>query len=187
MDKNKVLRRVEILKAEGIEFRTGVSLGKDITLDQLKADFDATVLACGATKARDVEIPGRDLKGIHFADPFLKGQTQFALGDHQNPPISASGKNVIVIGGGDTGSDCVGTSNRHGAKSVTQFEILSKPPSVGKFPRAWERPEQSPWPSYTYMMRTSTSQEDTESSSSFTKSTPASITSTSKNTASSPK
>ena len=148
------------MKEEGIEFKTGVSLGSDITIEELHTQFDSVVLTCGATKARDVPIPGRELKGIYFADPYLKSQTQYALGDMAEPLISAKNKDVIVIGGGDTGSDCVGTSNRHGARSVTQFEILTKPPSLGKFPRAWQRPENTAWPSYTSMLRTSTSQEE---------------------------
>lgn len=158
--KEKVSRRIDLLKEEGIIFRTKINIGKDITLDHLRQQYDCVVLTCGATQPRDVDIPGRHWNGIYFADPYLKAQTQFALGDTLTPSISATGKRIIIIGGGDTGSDCVGTANRQGAKSITQFEILNKPPNIGRFPRAWQRPSATPWPMYTHMLRTSTSQQE---------------------------
>ena len=119
----------------------------------LKEEFDAVVLSGGSTMPRDLPIPGRELKGVHFAMDFLTQQNRRVGGKKVNTEeIWATGKNVVVIGGGDTGSDCVGTSNRHGAKSVTQIEILSKPPK--------DRTEAMPWPSWPMILRTSTSHEE---------------------------
>ena len=146
LDKNEVvMRRIGLLEREGITFRCNTEVGKDITAEQLMADFDAVVLCTGATKPRDLPIEGRNSKGVHFAMEFLHSNTK-ALLDGTEPPISAKGKNVVIIGGGDTGTDCVGTSLRHGCVSVTQVEILPKPPL--------ERAKDNPWPEWpkTYKM-----------------------------------
>ncbi|MEN9545800.1 MAG: hypothetical protein RLZZ356_532, partial [Verrucomicrobiota bacterium] len=146
LDKQKVvLRRVKQMEREGIAFRCNTEVGRDITSAQLLEDFDAVVLCTGATKPRDLPIEGRQSKGIHFAMEFLHGNTK-ALLDKAQPPISAAGKDVIIIGGGDTGTDCVGTSMRHGCKSLIQVEILPKPPT--------ERAKDNPWPEWpkTYKM-----------------------------------
>jgi glutamate synthase (NADPH/NADH) small chain len=146
LDKQKVvLRRIKQMEREGIAFRCNTEVGRDITSAQLIEDFDAVVLCTGATKPRDLPIEGRQSKGIHFAMEFLHGNTK-ALLDKAQPPISAAGKDVIIIGGGDTGTDCVGTSMRHGCKSLIQVEILPKPPT--------ERAKDNPWPEWpkTYKM-----------------------------------
>ena len=146
LDKQKVvLRRIKQMEREGIAFRCNSEVGRDITSAQLVEDFDAVVLCTGATKPRDLPIEGRQSKGIHFAMEFLHGNTK-ALLDKAQPPISATGKDVIIIGGGDTGTDCVGTSMRHGCKSLIQVEILPKPPT--------ERAKDNPWPEWpkTYKM-----------------------------------
>ncbi|SMF32754.1 glutamate synthase subunit beta [Pseudobacteriovorax antillogorgiicola] len=161
LEKAKVFRRVKQIQDEGVSIRCGVHIGRDMSLEQLKKDFDAVLLSCGATKKRDLPIDGRELQGIYFADTILRQSTRRVLGDviHENE-VTAKGKHVVVIGGGDTGSDCVGTSNRQGAKSITQFEIMEMPPSLGKYPRALERDPRSPWPNWPYMLRTSTSHEE---------------------------
>jgi len=130
MEKHHIDRRMKQMEAEGVTFRTSVNVGVDITAEEMERDFDAIVMAIGATKPRDLTVEGRDLAGIHFAMDFLPQQNQRVAGDVVPDDISltAAGKDVIVIGGGDTGSDCIGTSNRHGAKSVTQLEILARPP-----------------------------------------------------------
>ena len=146
LDKQKVvLRRIKQMEREGIAFRCNSEVGRDISSAQLVEDFDAVVLCTGATKPRDLPIEGRQSKGIHFAMEFLHGNTK-ALLDKAQPPISANGKDVIIIGGGDTGTDCVGTSMRHGCKSLIQVEILPKPPT--------ERAKDNPWPEWpkTYKM-----------------------------------
>ncbi|MFM8879385.1 MAG: glutamate synthase subunit beta [Verrucomicrobiota bacterium] len=146
LDKQKVvLRRIKQMEREGIAFRCNTEVGRDITSAQLIEDFDAVVLCTGATKPRDLPIEGRQSKGIQFAMEFLHGNTK-ALLDKAQPPISAAGKDVIIIGGGDTGTDCVGTSMRHGCKSLIQVEILPKPPT--------ERAKDNPWPEWpkTYKM-----------------------------------
>ena len=162
LEKHRVWRRVEQMKGEGVEFRCGVNVGVDVSTQQLKNDFDAIVLCGGATAPRDLPIPGRGLPGVHYAMEFLPQQNKRNQGDviPDDIGIMATGKDVIVIGGGDTGSDCTGTSNRHGAKSVTQFELLPQPPDLGYFPRREERPVASPWPYWTLMLRTSTSHEE---------------------------
>ena len=146
LDKNQVvLRRIGLLEREGVTFRCNTEIGKDITAQELTTDFDAVVLCTGATKPRDLPIEGRNSKGVHFAMEFLHSNTK-ALLDGTEPPITAKGKNVIIIGGGDTGTDCVGTSMRHGCTTVTQVEILPKPPL--------ERAKDNPWPEWpkTYKM-----------------------------------
>jgi glutamate synthase (NADPH/NADH) small chain len=146
LDKEEVvMRRIKQMEGEGVAFKCSCEVGKDITSEELMADFDAVVLCTGATKPRDLPIEGRQLKGIHFAMEFLHTNTK-ALLDKTEPPISAKGKDVIIIGGGDTGTDCVGTSMRHGCKSLIQVEILPKPPL--------ERAPDNPWPEWpkTYKM-----------------------------------
>ena len=128
LEKNEVvLRRIKLLEDEGVKFVCNCEVGKDVTAKQLMDDFDAVVLCTGATKPRDLPIEGRQLKGVHFAMEFLHGNTK-ALLDGKPPAINAADKDVVVIGGGDTGTDCVGTSMRHGCKSLVQVEILPKPP-----------------------------------------------------------
>ncbi len=154
LDKAVVQRRVDILKAEGIAFITNTEIGKDISGVELKAKHDAVVLAGGATMPRDLPIEGRDLKGIHFAMDFLHADTKSLLdsGHEDNQYISAKDKNVIVIGGGDTGTDCVSTSMRHQCKTLTQFEILPKPPD--------ERAESNPWPQWPNIYKLDYGQEE---------------------------
>ncbi|HYD94254.1 MAG TPA: glutamate synthase subunit beta [Noviherbaspirillum sp.] len=164
MEKSHIDRRVEQMKAEGVTFRTGVFVGKDfppnvynwaketISPDQLKKDFDAVVITGGAEQPRDLPVPGRELKGVHFAMEFLPLQNKVNAGDKVKDQIMATGKHVVVIGGGDTGSDCVGTSNRHGAASVIQFELLPMPPEQENKPLVWPY-----WPT---KLRTSSSHEE---------------------------
>ncbi|MCD0175356.1 glutamate synthase subunit beta [Deinococcus sp. 14RED07] len=165
MDKHHIDRRVEQMQAEGVTFRTGVLVGawpegsrvtnlsrKTVTPDELKAEFDAVLLAGGAEQPRDLPAPGRELDGIHFAMEFLPQQNRVNAGDKLKKQLRADGKHVIVIGGGDTGSDCVGTSNRHGAASVTQFEVMPQPPEQENKPLVWPY-----WP---MKLRTSTSHEE---------------------------
>lgn len=163
MEKSHIDRRVEQMTAEGVTFRTGVMVGKlpegskvtnweTISPEQLRQDFDAVVLTGGAEQSRDLPVPGRDLDGVHFAMEFLPQQNKVNAGDKVKGQLSAKGKHVIVIGGGDTGSDCVGTSNRHGAATVTQFELMPQPPEQENKPLTWPY-----WP---YKMRTSSSHEE---------------------------
>jgi glutamate synthase (NADPH/NADH) small chain len=139
---------------EGVVFETGVNAGVDVSAEYLRRSFDAIVLAAGATAARDLPIPGRDLKGVHFAMDFLTQQNRRNAGDAvpKGEEISAAGKHVVVIGGGDTGSDCIGTSRRQGAASITQIELLPKPPE--------DRLPTNPWPTWPIVLRTSSSQEE---------------------------
>jgi glutamate synthase (NADPH) small chain len=154
LDKSVVQRRIRLLEEEGVRFLTNANVGYNIRMEELTDNFDAIVLCGGATVPRDLPIPGRHLKGVHFAMEFLTQQNRRVAGDTipEEQGISAAGKHVLVIGGGDTGSDCVGTSNRHGAASVTQIELLSKPPA--------ERSEKDPWPTYPMILRTSSSHEE---------------------------
>lgn len=153
LDKQVLDRRINLMIEEGVKFQTNVEVGSTLTVEQLREENDAIVLTGGSTIPRDLPIPGRHLKGVHFAMDFLTQQNQRVSGKKVNgEEIWATGKKVVVIGGGDTGSDCVGTSNRHGAKSVTQIEILSKPPK--------DRTESMPWPSWPMILRTSTSHEE---------------------------
>ena len=154
MEKWVLDRRLDVLRDEGIIFKPGVEIGTSMPVEELKA-FDAVVVCIGATKPRDLPIPGRDLDGIHFAMEMLEQQNERVAGGPMTSwlkPVDAAGKDVIVIGGGDTGSDCVGTANRHGAKSVTQFELLPKPPL--------DRPVHQPWPYWPMRLRTSSSHEE---------------------------
>lgn len=155
-DKSNIDRRVAQMEAEGVSFRTNAHVGgsgaKAIAPATLVADFDAVVLAGGAEKPRDLPVPGRELGGVHFAMEFLVQQNKVVAGDALSGRITATGKNVVVIGGGDTGSDCVGTSNRQGAKSVVQLELLPQPPVQENRPMTWPY-----WPQ---KLRTSTSHEE---------------------------
>jgi glutamate synthase (NADPH/NADH) small chain len=160
LEKWRVWRRVEQMQAEGVEFRCGASVGQDVPTQELVDDYDAIVLTGGATLGRDLPIPGRELKGVHYAMEFLPEQNRRNAGDDVRSQILAEGKDVIVIGGGDTGSDCDGTSNRQGAKSLTQFELLPQPPDLGKYPRRVDRPSNTPWPLWPVMLRTSSSHEE---------------------------
>jgi glutamate synthase (NADPH/NADH) small chain len=164
MEKSHIDRRVEQMKAEGVHFRTSVLIGKDIpqhimslaketiSPDQLQQEFDAVIISGGAEQPRDLPVPGRELDGVHFAMDFLPQQNRVNAGDSLKQQIKATGKHVVVIGGGDTGSDCVGTSNRHGAASVTQFELLPMPPEQENKPLVWPY-----WPT---KLRTSSSHEE---------------------------
>jgi glutamate synthase (NADPH) small chain len=165
MEKSHIDRRVEQMRDEGVVFRTGVLVGampagskvtnwarETVTPAQLQAEFDAVLLAGGAEQSRDLPVPGRDLAGIHFAMEFLPQQNKRNAGDEVSGQLRADGKHVIVIGGGDTGSDCVGTSNRHGAVSVTQFELMPQPPVEENRPMTWPY-----WP---IKLRTSSSHEE---------------------------
>ncbi len=165
MEKSHIDRRIEQMQAEGVVFRTGVLVGalpegskvtndakESISAEQLQSEFDAVLLTGGAEVSRDLPVPGRDLAGVHFAMEFLPMQNKVVAGDKLKGQIRADGKHVVVIGGGDTGSDCVGTSNRHGAASVTQFELMPMPPEQENRPLTWPY-----WP---YKLRTSSSHEE---------------------------
>ena len=149
--KEVVLRRIALLEAEGVEFRCGVTVGTDVSAEQLKSDFDAVVICTGATKPRDLPIAGRELGGIHFAMDFLTANTRAVL-DSGKEFTSADGKDVVIIGGGDTGTDCVGTSVRHGCATVTQLEIMAKPPM--------ERAANNPWPEWPKVYKMDYGQEE---------------------------
>jgi glutamate synthase (NADPH/NADH) small chain len=152
LDKCIVQRRVDLMAAEGVTFVTNTEVGKDYPADQLRQEFDAIVLCGGATQPRNLPIPGRDLKGIHFAMEFLHGNTKNLLDGGGTLPISAAGKDVIVIGGGDTGTDCVGTALRHGCRSITQIEILPQPPLT--------RQPDNPWPEWPKVYKLDYGQEE---------------------------
>ena len=152
LDKSLIDRRRKVLEAEGIRFVTDCEVGRDVSAEWLRKEHDAVVVAIGTPAARDLKIPGRDLGGIHLALELLEGQNRFLTGEIPAAPIDAGGKDVLVIGGGDTGSDCVGTAIRHGAKSVTQIEIMPRPPE--------ERDASTPWPLWPYMLRTSSSHKE---------------------------
>ncbi len=154
MEKHLIDRRLNQMIEEGLMVKTGVNVGVDITADQLKQEFDAVVLGLGAMKPRDLPIEGRDLKGIHFAMDFLEQQNRRVAGEEIPPEqaITATDKRVVILGGGDTGADCLGTSHRHGAKHVYQYEILPKPPAA--------RTETMPWPYWPFILRTSSSHEE---------------------------
>ena len=162
LDKNIVKRRVDLMEKEGIKFETNVQIGSEIKLSKLQLDFDAILIATGSTTPRIIQSKGNDAVGIYPAMEFLSQQNKRVANisishNHKGEPyldsdIWATGKNVVVIGGGDTGSDCVGTSNRHKAKSITQIEVMPKP--------SIERPESTPWPNWPNMLRTSTSHDE---------------------------
>lgn len=154
LEKDIVQRKVRIMEKEGVAFKRGVNVGKDISFEELKNDYDSIILACGASNPRDINASGRDAEGIYFAVDFLKSTTKALLdnGLREGTYISAKDKNVIVIGGGDTGNDCVGTCVRHGAKSVIQLEMMPKLPD--------ERAEDNPWPEYPRVCKTDYGQEE---------------------------
>ncbi|MBS1654927.1 MAG: glutamate synthase subunit beta, partial [Bacteroidetes bacterium] len=163
LEKWVIDRRIKVMEEEGVVFKCHANIGVNVSINDLLREFHAIILAGGSTVPRDLAIPGRELNGVHFAMHFLKqqnkrnaGKDPLAFGEIESnifpSNINASGKNVIVIGGGDTGSDCVGTSNRHGAKSVTQFELLPKPPEG--------RTAFMPWPTYPMLLKTTTSHEE---------------------------
>jgi len=146
-----VLRRLNVLEAEGVKFVCNTEVGKDLPVEQLLQEFDSVVLCTGATKPRDLPVEGRPLKGIHFAMDFLTANTKAVL-DKNETPLSAEGKDVVIIGGGDTGTDCVGTSIRHGCKSLVQLEIMPKPPS--------DRASDNPWPEWPKVYKMDYGQEE---------------------------
>ena len=153
LEKWVVDRRIALMEQEGVVFRCNAYVGKNIAINDLLREYQAVVLAGGATIPRNLDIPGRNLKGVHFAMDFLKQQNQrVSATPVEEEPILATGRNVVVIGGGDTGSDCVGTSNRQGAASVTQFELLPKPPAG--------RTAAMPWPTHPMVLKTTTSHEE---------------------------
>ena len=152
MEKRHLDRRIAQMEAEGTDFRCNIAVGTDVTADDLRAEYDAVVLACGATQARDLPIPGRELGGIHQAMDFLPIANRVQEGDLDAPTLSAEGKDVIIIGGGDTGADCLGTSLRQRAASIHQFEIMPRPPD--------ERPAANPWPTWPVIYRVSSAHEE---------------------------
>ena len=154
LDKRIVERRIDLMRAEGVAFETGVHVGVDVEVEQLRRDFDALVLAGGATLARDLDIPGHELDGVHLAVPYLAQQNRLNAGgrDPAAERVTADGKDVVILGGGDTGSDCLGTANRQGARQVHQFELLPEPPA--------ERPPDNPWPYWPLVMRATSSHDE---------------------------
>ena len=152
MEKHLIDRRMAQMSIEGVEFRPDTNVGVDVSATKLLADFDAIVLTGGAEAPRDLNVPGRDLEGVVFAMDFLPSQNKVVAGDTVSNQIMATGKHVVIIGGGDTGSDCVGTSNRHGAASITQFELLPQPPDAENKPLVW--------PNWPIKLRTSSSHEE---------------------------
>ncbi len=154
LDKSVIKRRIDIMKEEGVEFKTNVNVGKDISFKELKSSFDRIILCCGASNPRNIKAEGREADGIYFAVDFLKSTTRSLLdnGLKEGTFISAKDRNVLVIGGGDTGNDCVGTAIRHGAKSVVQLEMMPKPPET--------RAENNPWPQWPRVLKTDYGQEE---------------------------
>jgi len=154
MEKRFLERRIDQMVAEGVVFRPGVNIGVDVSAVQLEAEFDALLLACGSTQPRDLCVPGRELEGIHFAMEYLPQQNRRVAGTWQEslPQITAAGKRVVILGGGDTGADCLGTVHRQGAAEVYQFEILPRPPE--------SRDDTMPWPYYPMILRTSSAHEE---------------------------
>ena len=152
MEKSVLDRRLDQMRAEGTEFRTGVDVGVDVTVQELREQYDAVLLAGGSTLGRDLPVEGRELAGIHLAMEYLVPSNRVQEGDLQQPPITAQGKDVIIIGGGDTGADCLGTAIRQGARSITQLEIMPRPPQ--------ERPDTTPWPTWPLVYRTSSAHEE---------------------------
>ena len=152
MEKAIVDRRIYQMEQEGTRFRTGINVGKDITGAQLRSKYDAVVIAIGATNWRDLNVPGRDAIGVYQAMEYLPWGNKQALGEIEQPAINAAGKDVVILGGGDTGADCLGTAIRQGAKSVTQLEIMPRPSD--------ERPSNQPWPTYPMVYRVSSAHEE---------------------------
>jgi glutamate synthase (NADPH/NADH) small chain len=152
MEKRHIDRRIEQMTQEGTEFRVNAAVGDNVDIDVLVASHDAVVLACGATQWRDLPVPGRELKGIYQAMEYLPPSNRVQQGDLTETSISAHGKHVVIIGGGDTGADCLGTAHRQGALSVTQLEIMPRPPEV--------RADSNPWPQWSLVFRTSSAHEE---------------------------
>ena len=154
LDKEVVVRRVDLLSEEGVEFRTGVNVGQDFPVQRLLDEYDAVGLTCGSTEARDLPAPGRELAGVHFAMEYLTQQNRLLAGQTIDPSerISAEGKRVVILGGGDTGADCLGTALRQGAEVVHQFELLSEPPE--------KRRSNNPWPQWPMILRSSPAHEE---------------------------
>jgi glutamate synthase (NADPH/NADH) small chain len=152
MEKHLIDRRLGQLRAEGVKFETNAHVGGNVPVEDLRHEFDAILLAGGAEQPRNLNVPGRELKGIHFAMEFLPQQNKVCEGDAVDNQILATGKRVIIIGGGDTGADCLGTSHRQGARSVTQFELLPKPPDT--------RSPSTPWPMWPMQLRIESSHEE---------------------------
>jgi glutamate synthase (NADPH/NADH) small chain len=152
MEKRVLNRRLAQMEAEGTKFVTSTNVGIDVPADELRSSYDAIVLAGGATAARDLPVPGRELEGIHVAMEYLTPSNKVQEGDLAESPIVATGKHVVIIGGGDTGADCLGTAHRQGAESVVQLEIMPRPPE--------HRAESTPWPTWPLMFRTSSAHEE---------------------------
>ncbi|MCD7832254.1 MAG: glutamate synthase subunit beta [Firmicutes bacterium] len=152
LDKRVIERRINLMKGEGVDFRTNVNVGVDITADELTGEYDAVILACGAKRPRDLNVEGRDAEGVYFAVDFLSAATRHVIGDESEFSVSAEGKDVIIIGGGDTGNDCVGTSIRQGCRSVTQLEMMPKSPDT--------RAEDNPWPQWPKVCKVDYGQEE---------------------------
>ncbi len=154
LEKHIVTRRLKIMEAEGVVFKTGIHVGVNFPAESLRRDFDAVCLTGGATQARELPVPGRELKGIHLAMDYLTQQNKVGAGDTvpAEERISAAGKRVVILGGGDTGADCLGTAHRHGAAAVYQFELLPKPPLA--------RDDTMPWPNWPMILRTSGAHEE---------------------------
>ena len=152
--KRYLTRRLSVMEEEGVHFRTGVNVGVDASTDQIRAEHDAVLLAGGAGWPRDLSVPGRELRGVHFAMEYLTQQNRICEGDvvPSDEIISASGKRVVIIGGGDTGADCLGTVHRQGARSVAQFELLPRPPE--------DRAADNPWPNWPNIFRVSPAHEE---------------------------
>ena len=154
LDKEVLRRRLAIMEEEGINFETGVNVGVDISAEKLLRDFDAVCLACGSTVPRDLPVPGRDLDGVHFAMEYLTQQNRLNAGQQvtQEERLTAEGKRVVILGGGDTGADCLGTAHRQGAELVSQYELLAEPPV--------NRPAGNPWPQWPLILRSSAAHEE---------------------------
>jgi glutamate synthase (NADPH/NADH) small chain len=152
MEKRVLDRRLDQMRAEGTQFRTSVDVGADVTVDELTSAYDAVVLAGGSTVGRDLPIEGRELTGIYLAMQYLTPSNRVQQGDLAEPDINAAGLDVVIIGGGDTGADCLGTAHRQGARSVTQLEIMAQPPNA--------RPDSTPWPTWPLIYRTSSAHEE---------------------------
>lgn len=152
MEKKHINLRIEQMKAEGVEFVVNANIGHNVPIEDLKKNFDAIVLAGGATQARNLDVPGRELKGVYYAMEYLPQANKVQEGDKVENQINAKGKHVVILGGGDTGADCIGTANRQGAKSVTSFELLPQPPD--------ERPSDNPWPQWARIFRMAPAHEE---------------------------
>jgi glutamate synthase (NADPH/NADH) small chain len=154
LDKGVLQRRLDVMSEEGIDFETGVDVGVDLSAEQLLNDFDAICLACGSTVPRDLEVPGRELDGVHFAMEYLTQQNRLNVGEElgEEPRISAEGKRVVILGGGDTGADCLGTAHRQGAEIVNQYELLAEP--------TLQRVVSNPWPEWPMILRSSAAHEE---------------------------